>query len=230
MALGIYKPGQGYWVRVMTAVMLGVVTLAAAAWLFGEGQKLAGSLPQSRWAVSMAQAQADAELPAPGTAVVAEQHLATGEYRPIAEGEVAGSEGTARLFLKSVDDVGEGADHTRVTHVAFQAGGRTTRLATIGVPQRSAAIEPFYVQGSMALVAIVAGFLLTFWLVAAKPRAAEFLIATDMEMKKVNWSTKRDIFRSTQVVIFVSLILSVALFGIDFVFQAFFKAIGILVD
>lgn len=32
MALGIYKPGQGYWVRVLSAVGLGALILATAAW------------------------------------------------------------------------------------------------------------------------------------------------------------------------------------------------------
>jgi preprotein translocase SecE subunit len=227
MAFGIYKPGQGYWVRVMTAVMLGVLTLAGAAWLFGEGQKLAGSLPQSRWTVSLS--TAPEQPPAPGTPVTIEQRGSTGEFQAIANGELARSTG-AVVNLKSVDLAREDIDYTRATHLSVQQNGGTARLPISGKPVRSAAIEPFYIQGSMALVAIAIGAFATIWLVGAKPQPVEFLIATDMEMKKVNWSTKRDILRSTNVVIFVSLVMSVALFGIDLVFQAFFKAIGILVN
>ena len=32
MAGAIYKPGQGYWVRVMTACFVGVLVLATALW------------------------------------------------------------------------------------------------------------------------------------------------------------------------------------------------------
>ena len=34
--MAIYKPGQGYWTRVMTAVGAGVLVLAGAAWLWAE--------------------------------------------------------------------------------------------------------------------------------------------------------------------------------------------------
>lgn len=226
MAFGIYKPGQGYWVRVMTAVMLGVLTLAAAAWLFGEGQRLAGALPQSRWTVSLA--SAPAEVPAPGTPVTIEQRTDQGEFQAIASGQMVRAEG-AVLSIKSVHLTDENLDHTRATHVAIDQNGAPARLAIVGHPVRSAAIEPFYIQGAMAMAAIAIGAIATIWLVGAKPGPVEFLIATDMEMKKVNWSTRRDILRSTNVVIFVSLVMSASLFGIDLLFQTFFKAIGILV-
>ena len=44
-------------------------------------------------------------------------------------------------------------------------------------------------------------------------RFVDFLIATDGEMKKVNWSTARDIRMSTVVVIFASLVLAGCLFA-----------------
>lgn len=227
MAFGIYKPGQGYWVRVMTAVMLGVLTLAGAAWLYGEGQRLAGSLPQSRWSVSLT--STPQQEPAPGADVTVEQRTSDGNYVEIAQGQVARADG-AVIDLRSVTLADENIDHTRATHLVVQQNGQPARLAIAGNPVRSAAVEPLYIQGSMAMIAIVLGAVFTIWLVGVKPGAVEFLIATDMEMKKVNWSTRKDILRSTNVVIFVSLVMTVALFGIDFIFQTFFKAIGILVD
>ena len=34
MALAIYKPGQGYWTRMLSAVGMGILVLAGAYWLW----------------------------------------------------------------------------------------------------------------------------------------------------------------------------------------------------
>ena len=36
MAFGIYKQGQGYWTRVMTAIGIGTLGLAGARWAWGQ--------------------------------------------------------------------------------------------------------------------------------------------------------------------------------------------------
>ena len=91
-------------------------------------------------------------------------------------------------------------------------------------------IEPQFVQGGAALSLIIIGAAVCYWLTYSKPSTCEFLIATEGEMKKVNWSTQKDIRMSTMVVIFASIMLAGALFVVDFTFQWFFKAIGILVS
>ena len=75
---------------------------------------------------------------------------------------------------------------------------------------------------------MLVGAFIVYFLVAAKPGSVDFLISTDGEMKKVNWSTKRDIYRSTLVVIACSLIIASGLFVVDTVFAAFFKFVGVL--
>ena len=67
MALGIFKPGQGYWMRVVTACMLGVLTLATAMWLGTEAKALAGRLPSSAYTVTLA--TSTGTPPAPGQRV-----------------------------------------------------------------------------------------------------------------------------------------------------------------
>ncbi len=60
-----------------------------------------------------------------------------------------------------------------------------------------------------------------FWLVNL-PSVADFMIAAESEMKKVNWSSRGEIIVSTVVVIVVVIILA-ALLGItDYIFQLFF--------
>jgi preprotein translocase SecE subunit len=78
------------------------------------------------------------------------------------------------------------------------------------------------------LVAIlVIGGLLVHW-VMNKSSNADFLIATDSEMKKVNWTTKEELIGSTKVDIFFTLAVTALLFVVDLLFGYFFYFLGVL--
>ena len=62
----------------------------------------------------------------------------------------------------------------------------------------------------------------------AHSRTGDFMIATEGEMKKVNWSSRKEIIGSTKVVIFFTIAMAVFLFGVDLGFQKLFQFIGIL--
>ena len=73
---------------------------------------------------------------------------------------------------------------------------------------------------------VVLGILI-YWLMN-KPNLADFLISAEGEIKKVSWSSKREIFVSTFVVIFVVVSLTIMLFAADFIFKyLFMEIIGI---
>jgi len=59
-------------------------------------------------------------------------------------------------------------------------------------------------------------------------KASDFMIATEGEMKKVNWSSKAEVIGSTKVVILFTALLAILLFAFDLVFQFVFSAIGVL--
>jgi preprotein translocase SecE subunit len=78
------------------------------------------------------------------------------------------------------------------------------------------------------VLAIVAGLsLLTFWIIN-KPANVDFLIATDSEMKKVNWTSKKELIGSTKVVVIFVLLITAILFVIDVIFGYIFHWIGVL--
>lgn len=134
MPLSIYKPGQGYWTRVLSAVGAGVVVCVLLAWILNE---LAGGV---------------------------------------------GDEKTRRIVQ------------------------------------------------SIVAVGMLGGFGgLGYW-VMNKPRIVDFLIATDSEMRKVNWPGRREIVGSTWVVICGTLLMAALLWVVDLGFAALFQKIGILVD
>ncbi|MFK7961915.1 MAG: preprotein translocase subunit SecE [Phycisphaerales bacterium] len=85
-----------------------------------------------------------------------------------------------------------------------------------------------YVQMSGAVLMISIFAIVGFWLIGRKPGSVDFLIACEAEMKKVNWSTRREIIGSTWVVIALAVFIAAFLFLWDFLFQLFFRAIGVL--
>jgi len=94
-----------------------------------------------------------------------------------------------------------------------------TRLDLLGVPRRINTVVT-------AVIAIASALLL--WRVLNKPSVVDFLIATESEMRKVNWTSRKDLFGSTKVVIFFMFLIAAALFCIDIVFGYFFHIIGVL--
>jgi len=79
--------------------------------------------------------------------------------------------------------------------------------------------------------AIVIGGLLTavvYYLVFVKPRTVDFLIATEGEMKKVNWSTRREVIGSTTAVIVTAIVLAVFCYALELLFVWFFQSIKVL--
>jgi len=85
-----------------------------------------------------------------------------------------------------------------------------------------------YVRVGVAVAIILIGGLLTYRYLALNRRVCDFLIATEGEMKKVNWTSRREIFGSTKVVIFLVLSLGTFLFLVDVGLMLFFSWIGVL--
>ncbi|MBK8267733.1 MAG: preprotein translocase subunit SecE [Planctomycetes bacterium] len=96
-------------------------------------------------------------------------------------------------------------------------------------------LQPMF-NGSMRTIVpvsvaavIIAGFgLLGYWALGLNRRASDFLIATEGEMKKVNWTSRKEIIGSTKVVVFVVVSMSILLFVVDILFMLFFSWIGVL--
>jgi len=84
------------------------------------------------------------------------------------------------------------------------------------------------VQVGAAVVTIGIFGLLGYYFLGLNKKAGDFLIATEGEMKKVNWTTRKDIIGSTKVVIVVVICMSIMLFLVDIFFMWFFSAIGVL--
>jgi preprotein translocase subunit SecE len=81
----------------------------------------------------------------------------------------------------------------------------------------------YILVGVFGLVYAIVGFYLL-----NRPSNVDFLIATDSEMKKVNWTSKTDLIGSTRVVILFMFVVAVLLFVYDLFFHTIFYLIGVL--
>ena len=133
MGLSIYKKGQGYWTRLMTAIAAGLIIFMGAWWLW--------------------------------------QHLELIDYGDL--------------------------------------------------PQ-------VYVGSAAALLFVIVFGWVTYWLIGTRRKSVDFLIATEGEMKKVNWSTRREIAGSTVVVILFAALITLFCWAFDKVFFFFFVWIRVL--
>jgi preprotein translocase subunit SecE len=84
------------------------------------------------------------------------------------------------------------------------------------------------VQYGVPAALIIIMSVLVYWLVGVSRRPNDFFIATEGEMKKVRWSTRKEVTRSTKVVIVSVLLLGAFLFMWDLMFMLFFSTIHVL--
>jgi len=124
-----------------------------------------------------------------------------------------------------------------LTHIYKPGQGKYTRLTTglvvaaivaIGCWRlyeklNSADLNLWIVTLVPVIVLAGLGFLI-FWLLN-KPSLADFLVAAEGELKKVNWSSRQEIIVSTIVVIVVVVTMAILLGTTDFVFKFVFDAL-----
>jgi preprotein translocase SecE subunit len=88
--------------------------------------------------------------------------------------------------------------------------------------------EPVYGQATVAVIVLAIVGVLGYFILGVKHRTVDFMIATEGEMKKVNWSTRKEIMGSTALVIAFTVFIAVLCFVFDFIFQMFFQWIHVL--
>jgi len=124
--------------------------------------------------------------------------------------------------------------HTRIwSSVAF--GAMAVALA-IHVHQKLGGV-PFFTENwqihlAVPLVLMAISGYLVYWLCGSNPRTVDFFVATEGEMKKVTWSSWKEVKGATKVVIGMMVVMSLYIFGVDFLVSSFFRLswVGVLQD
>ncbi len=225
MSLGIYKQGQGYWVRVLTAAMIAVITLGGAGWVAGQTARFEANLPRTTFALALGTPEGTI---APGQEVtlVARAESASAAPRELGTARVAGYDAAnTELHINNITISLADSDASMATGV--RAGGFSAPVkSSVGVPP----IEPRLLIGLVVGAVLILGAGIAYYLTGVRPGMVDFLISTDMEMKKVNWSSRKEILGSTWVVIGACVLIAGFLHGIDQGISWFFRAIGVLVN
>ena len=133
-------------------------------------------------------------------------------------------------------------------HIYKPGQGYWTRMGTAGAATLIAALTAHFLYSNLHVwlqnmgvsadaarptsIYIIAGLLIAFaafvfWMMN-KPANADFLIATDSEMKKVNWTSRKELIGSTKVVIIFMFLIAALLFVFDIVFGYLFYFLDVL--
>ncbi len=220
--MGLYKSGQGYWTRVCTAIALVLLLISAFAWLV-EQCKLV-DIPVHEWTLVLDSSSQDPKA---------------GETVTLLKDGGAPAEPMASARIKDVG-TSSGRKSVTVDTVLFLGDAKTLREAknavVAGTPFTAhiASVEPIptfpliYLQAAAGGALLLVGTGLIFWFVGFRHRSVDFLIATDAEMKKVNWSSRKTIIDSTWMVVLASVLIAALIYIIDIIFQWFFAFIGVL--
>jgi preprotein translocase subunit SecE len=99
-------------------------------------------------------------------------------------------------------------------------------------PKISKFLGGIHLQQPRAAYLLVLIFAIAYAMIAYhmmnKPTNVDFLIATDSEMKKVNWTTRKELIGSTKVVIGFMFVIAILLLAYDLFFQMVFYLLGVL--
>ena len=87
--------------------------------------------------------------------------------------------------------------------------------------------SPAVQLGVPSILLAVLGVVL-FWIAGSNRKTNDFFIATEGEMKKVSWSTKKEVIGSTKVVLAFTFLMALFLFTVDSAFIALFSVIDVL--
>lgn len=218
MALSIYKRGQGYWVRMMTAVFIGTLFLACAAWLWNEGSTFAGLLPKS--ATPIVLEDMVGEQPTVGEIVRFFNQEENNALIEVGSGTVKGYDDLGKML---VENLSADADLSKLVRVEGPGDFAASPIVTASKP----VVDTIYISGVLAAITILVGAFVVGYYVYMNKKSSEFLIATDIEMRRVNWSTRKDVIRSTMVVIVASFAIAASLFFVDVFFEWIFSVMKI---
>lgn len=232
----IPKPGQGKIARLGSAVGFGIIVLTTVFWVVSEiGSAFShlsrvrteyGALASTynRFAVTEFDAHRMQVTPETVRRILANygRELGDGESVDLSIRPIGGGFRTMFTITEVVDN-GPGQPGTLVLASPLARNLEEGRVIESGVERN---VLVFVTGGTGAFLIIVC--LLILFYILNRPRIVDFLIATEDEMRKVNWPSKKEVIGSTWVVILGTLFMGLALWIVDLIFAEIFMNIGIL--
>ena len=222
----IYKPGEGYWIRVMTLAMIALIALTSAGWAYKSLDALSPSIPAKAWSLGLKGAGGAAAVGQPVT-LLTTKGSTTADPVQIGTAKVEqvsnlGGETVVQISAPSLSGAQSVLD---VENQTIKIGDASVLVSSVrAIPS----FDLEYAQIGAAAFILAVGVWCGYWFVGRNRTSVEFLIATDSEMRKVNWTTRREIMGSTYVVIGAGFLVALSLFLIDYGFSHLFIAVDLL--
>jgi len=85
-----------------------------------------------------------------------------------------------------------------------------------------------YIAFAVGLLVAIVGAVVIYFYCGVNQRSVDFFVATEGEMKKVNWSTRREIVGSTALVMIISSSIAIFCWVLDTVWAVAMRGIGVL--
>lgn len=225
--IGLYKSGQGYWVRMLTASCIFLLGVAGAAWVWGQigiikppviaySVVLSDLVGAPKDGDQLKVVSADQKDPTTGEPVI----VATTKIGHVSTGQ------SGKTVITLPADAGFDSVALRGSSVA--GTGTPAFAGKITAVDGVAKFDIKWVQTAGSIAMIVLGMGLAYLLAGTRPSSVDFLVSTGGEMKKVNWSNRKSIQDSTIMVIGACFIIAGFLFIIDVIFQKLFSILDII--
>jgi preprotein translocase SecE subunit len=213
----------------MTAVLIAALFVSAAAWAYTSLEAV--SLPVKAWEFNLREVSGPI-TPGQEVEILSTRLSPDSTPLPIGTAKVLnvapGSAGEAKVQLGEVRMTGTATPEDAVNQRVRIGPAGSGVTAAVQYVSAIPIFERLYLQAGIAGLLLLTGAGLAYYLAGVKASTVDFLIATDNEMKKVNWSTRREILGSTYVVVSACLLIALFLFLIDYAFSHFFMAIDVL--
>jgi len=228
--IGIRKPGQGYWVRVCSAVFWAAVIAAGAGYAWNQ----ALLVPVATVAYTFNAPQIDDAIQAGDIVTLMQIDAEGGDNQPfgtaLVESVVHPANAQGSITITNVNLTTE-TDYAGNAVRLTEGDGTGPEAQAILQPRSATPIAAYpqvYLQAGAAGAMLLLGAIGILWTHGSHRRITDFLIATDGEMRKVNWTTRKEIQGSTIVVIVATFLIAAFLFAFDYIFGAFFTQLDVL--
>lgn len=228
--IGIRKPGQGYWVRVCSAVFWAAVVAAAAGYAWNQAQLV----PVPTVAFTFNALQIDEAIQENDIVSLYQLNAEGGDNEPFGTALVqsvtypANSSGS--ITISNVNLTSETDYAGNAVEIGEGDAGNPSAMAILQPRSATpiAAYPQVYLQAGAAGGVLLLGAIALLWTHGSHRRVVDFLIATDGEMRKVNWTTRKEVQGSTIVVIVATFLIAAFLFAFDSLFGAIFTQLDVL--
>jgi preprotein translocase SecE subunit len=238
-SLALFKPGQGYWTRVLSGIGFAVLVLSGVAFIWTQLELIGtqGSRKAPTSAVVAALAKWGDANAQPGLKAISDLQLSATPAGPIVVIKDNTQKGKAysvplaqftAIFDPLIAQPAQGAKLEPLSPRDAVGVNLIPREASVSVKYESfAARNRIYIQSIVSAILVLSlGF--AGYLVMNRPDIVDFFIATEGEMRKVNWPSKQELIGATWLVICGTIFMAVGIMVVDFGFLWFFQKIDVI--